>query len=91
LCSMCAIKDCARQKGYAGCHECNDFPCEHIQEFPMPVGKKVILRAIPYRKAYGTERWVTDEISRYVCPDCGNKLFRGAKRCNVCKLTVDLD
>ena len=57
----------------------------------MTVGKKVILRAVPYRRKVGTERWVSDEEARYVCPGCGNRLFRGAMRCNRCKTVVDLD
>ena len=57
----------------------------------MPVGKKVIMRAIPYWRKWGTEKWVKDEEARYLCPDCGHMLFRGAKRCNKCKVEVDLD
>ena len=91
FCRMCAIKDCTREKGYAGCHECDDFPCRFIDEFPMPVGKKVILRAIPHWRECGTEQWVRDEEARYVCPECNHKLFRGAKRCNKCKTPVDVD
>jgi hypothetical protein len=66
-------------------------PCKFIDEFPVPVGKKVVLRAIPHRKKWGTEKWVADEEARYVCPDCGNRVFRGAKRCNTCKLALNLD
>jgi predicted RNA-binding Zn-ribbon protein involved in translation (DUF1610 family) len=51
----------------------------------------VILRAIPYWREHGTEKYVRDEEARYVCPGCGHKLFRGAKRCNKCKVAVDLD
>ena len=91
FCRTCSIKDCTHKKGYAGCHECNEFPCEHIENFPMPVGKKVILRTIPYWRQEGTEKFVADEEARYVCPDCGNKIFRGAKRCNKCKIPLDLD
>ena len=91
FCRVCAIKDCTRRESYAGCHECDDFPCEHVDNFPMPGGKKVILRAIPYWRVHGTEQWVEDEEARYVCPACGHRLFRGAKRCNVCKVSVDLD
>jgi len=87
----CQIKKCCKDNNYTGCHECNDFPCKLIDNFPMPVGKKVILRTIPYRKKYGTEKWITDEEARYHCPSCGNKLFRGVKRCNKCKAEVDLD
>ena len=90
-CRQCAIKDCTKAKGYAGCYECGDFPCEHIETFPMTVGKKVILRAVPYWREHGAEKFVRDEEARYVCPQCGAKLFRGAGRCNQCKTTVDLD
>lgn len=90
-CTKCPIKSCTRQKGYEGCHQCNEFPCEHIHHFPVPVGKKVMMRAIPQRREMGTEKWVEAEEKRYKCPNCGNQLFRGAKRCNGCKETVDLD
>lgn len=90
-CRQCEIRSCTTDKGYRGCHECSDFPCKHIENFSMSVGKKVILRCVPYRREYGAEKWVKDEEARYVCPDCGNKVFRGAVTCNKCKLTLDLD
>ena len=90
-CQQCEIRNCNRKKGYAGCHECSDFPCQFIEDFSMAVGKKVILRAVPYRRKYGTEKWIQNEEARYVCPDCSNKVFRGAMRCNQCKATLDLD
>ncbi len=91
FCRECNIKDCATKKGYKGCHKCKDFPCKLIEEFSIPLGKKVILRAIPYWREVGTEKWVKAEEARYICPECGHKLFRGAKRCNRCKTPVDLD
>ncbi|MDX2454308.1 DUF3795 domain-containing protein [Desulfosarcina sp.] len=90
-CQQCEIRDCAEAKGYSGCHECDAFPCKHIENFPMAVGKKVILRAIPYRRAVGTKKWIQDEEARYICPECGNKVFRGVVRCNRCKVKLDLD
>ena len=91
FCRACPVKNCTREKGYQGCHQCDEFPCRFIAEFPIPVGKKVILRAIPHWREHGTERWVTDEEARYLCPRCGHKLFRGARRCNQCKAAVDVD
>lgn len=90
-CQQCEIRECTQAKGYTGCHECNEFPCQNIVNFPMAVGKKVILRAVPYRKAVGTEKWIQDEEARYNCPECGNSAFRGAMKCNRCKTKLDLD
>lgn len=90
-CERCEIKNCTREKGYTGCHQCDEFPCRHIENFPMTVGKKVILRAVPYWKEVGTEKFIEDEESRYLCPECGNRVFRGAVKCNKCKADLDLD
>ncbi|MFW9902114.1 MAG: DUF3795 domain-containing protein [Candidatus Thorarchaeota archaeon] len=90
-CKMCPIRDCVKSKGFESCYQCNDFPCKFIDKFPVPVGKKVILRAIPQWKELGTEKWVEAEEKRYHCPECGNPLFRGAKRCNKCKNPVNVD
>lgn len=91
FCRECAIRGCTQQKGFQGCHECPEFPCSLIDEFPLPVGKKVILRAVPYWRTYGTEQWILAEEKRYRCPECGQKLFRGAKQCHQCKFPVDVD
>ena len=39
-CERCEIKNCTREKGYTGCHQCDEFPCQYIENFPMTVGKK---------------------------------------------------
>jgi hypothetical protein len=79
------------EKNYEGCHECGDFPCDYIESFAYPVGKKVILRSVPTRRELGTEKWVELEEERYHCPHCGHDLFRGSKRCRNCKEPVDQD
>jgi len=91
-CRQCDIKNCTKEKGYSGCHQCDEFPCHFItDEFPMAVGKKVILRAVPHWREVGTEKFIADEEARYICPECGNKVFRGAVKCNRCKIKLDLD
>jgi hypothetical protein len=91
FCRQCAIRDCAQQRGLVGCHQCGEFPCARIEAFPMPVGKKVILRAVPYWRKHGTEEWIRAEDERYCCPDCGATLFRGARQCPQCTSAVDVD
>lgn len=91
VCRSCPIKDCTQQKGIEGCHECEEFPCKFIENFPIEVGKKVILRTIPTWREVGTKEFVQMEEERYHCPECGNALFRGAQRCNKCGIQVDVD
>jgi hypothetical protein len=91
FCRECSIRECTQRKGFQGCHECADFPCSFVDEFPIPVGKKVILRAIPYWRTHGTEQWISAEEKRYRCPECEQRLFRGAKQCRHCKSPVDVD
>jgi hypothetical protein len=91
FCQTCTIKSCTRERSYQGCHQCSDFPCQAIDSFPIPVGKKVILRAIPTWRELGTEKWVELEEKRYLCPECGYPLFRGVKQCRQCRTAVDVD
>jgi len=90
-CQTCAIRACTIDKGIEGCHQCDDFPCQLIEDFPLPVGKKVILRAIPTWRELGTERWMEEEEKRYHCPHCGYAVFRGVRRCRNCGNPLDLD
>ena len=39
-CKTCPIRSCIVEKGIEGCHQCNDFPCTLIEDFPFPVGKR---------------------------------------------------
>ena len=91
FCQSCPIRDCIKNKGFEGCYQCDDFPCEIITNWSDPIDKKIILRSIPAWKELGTEKWVEQEEKRYQCPKCGNKLYHGVKKCNKCNLTVDLD
>ncbi|MFW9936484.1 MAG: DUF3795 domain-containing protein [Candidatus Thorarchaeota archaeon] len=91
VCRSCPIKKCCTDKGIEGCYQCDEFPCKFITNFPIPVGKKVIMRTIPYWREHGTEKFVEEEEKRYICPECGNPLFRGVKKCNKCKTPVNVD
>ena len=91
VCQVCAIKKCCKDKKIDGCYQCEEFPCKYIDNFPIPVGKKVILRSVPFWRQHGTEKYVEAEMERYHCPECGNQLFRGAIRCNKCKVPVNVD
>ncbi len=83
-CAVCAIKSCTKEKGYSGCHQCASFPCDKIENFPWPEGKKNILRAIPRWKELGTQEFIKAEEKLFACDNCGTQLFRGARKCRQC-------
>ncbi len=83
-CAVCAIKSCTKEKGYSGCQQCESFPCDKINNSPVPEGKKNILRAIPLWRALGTEAFIKGEEKLFACDNCGTKLFRGARKCRQC-------
>jgi hypothetical protein len=90
-CQVCPIKSCCGDKQIEGCHECADFPCKFVDNFPVAVGKKVILRSVPKRREVGTEQWMAEEEKRYTCSHCGHPAFRGAKKCRQCGNLIDPD
>ena len=89
-CRNCAIRECTFLRGFEGCHQCDDFPCELVSAL-RPLGRMVVLRAIPAWRELGTEEFVKQEIKRYHCPECGYPSFRGARRCRICGAQVNLD
>ena len=91
FCRTCSIKDCIKSKEIEGCYVCDDFPCKIITHWPDPLEKKVMLRAVATWRKLGTGKWVQEEEKRYLCPNCGQQLFHGVKKCKNCDLNVDLD
>ena len=101
FCQNCVIRDCVRERGLYSCHQCDEWPCSYVDHFPLPVGRRVMRRAIPawreHVAAHGDEAgsvaWARAEAERYHCPDCDQPLFRGAIRCRGCgrELADELD
>jgi len=95
-CTQCQIRDCVRAKGHYSCHQCGDWPCDLIKNFPLATGARVMQRTIPIWRAKvaelgdekGSVEWARSECRRYHCPHCGQPLFRGAQRCRACKAQV---
>jgi hypothetical protein len=95
-CRVCGIRSCVLGKGFYSCHQCKEWPCKQIENFPLATGARVMQRAIPLWRAKvaeagdaaGSVAWARAECERYHCPECGKPLFRGAQSCRACKANI---
>ena len=72
-------------KKFKGCHQCDDFPCDHINNFPFEISKNKMVEGIQRWKELGTERWVAEVEDQYTCSNCGALLHRFAIQCPNCQ------
>lgn len=84
LCAVCPIKSCIENKKLIGCHECGEWPCSRVQDFPIERARSQMMRAIPLWRKLGTEKWIEHEMNYFSCKECGAQLFRGVRRCRNC-------
>ncbi len=92
FCRECKIRECVRSREYYSCHQCGEWPCDHIKNFPLATGRRVMNETIPvWREKVaelgdekGSIEWARSVCERYHCPGCGKPLFRGARRCRGC-------
>jgi len=95
-CRSCRIRECGHGRDFTSCHQCEDWPCSLINDFPLATGRRVMMRSIPLWREkvarHGEERgsveWARAECERYHCPSCGEPLFRGAQKCRACGAPV---
>jgi hypothetical protein len=88
FCQSCKIRECVAAKGIKGCHECSEFPCSNIQNFPFELAKRFMLKSVPARKEGSDSEWVAWEEHNWTCTECGTLVFRGAKRCPNCNTAL---
>ncbi len=86
--SSCSVKQCVQEKQIDGCHQCNDFVCKTIEEFPIQPARQAMIESIALRKQLGTEAWVEQIERHYSCSNCGTQLHRLTTVCGNCNTPV---
>jgi hypothetical protein len=81
----CSIRACAQEKELEGCHQCDDFPCNNVKNYPIEPARIRILEVIPRWKELGTECYVAEVEKCYTCSKCGTLLHRYATECSNCQ------
>jgi hypothetical protein len=86
-CTNCGIKQCAREKGFEFCFECNELPCSMMtgfiedQRYPYHLG---VMKNLTVIRQNGVEVWLKVQDARWRCPECHTKFAWQDEECNVC-------
>jgi hypothetical protein len=71
-CKICKMAVCAAEKGIDFCGECEEYPCEDLKKFQAAMPHRIELWSAQERiKEIGYERWFTEMLEEYSCPQCG--------------------
>ncbi|MDF2523678.1 MAG: putative redox protein regulator of disulfide bond formation [Clostridiales bacterium] len=72
FCRTCDIKSCANEKGYQGCAECIDMPCDKVLSFQRS-GKPhrlEVVNSLNTLKEHGFKEWQEEQFMEYACQKC---------------------
>lgn len=85
-CRQCAIRDCAQSKGVTHCSQCDDFPCQRIEDFNNDgmAHHAEVLDSIRRQREVGIDVWLKEQGERWRCPACGGETNWYAGKCPKC-------
>ncbi|MHA2034999.1 MAG: DUF3795 domain-containing protein [Promethearchaeota archaeon] len=68
--SDCRLLPCAREKGYRYCFECDEFPCQKLEEFATDGWDhhKQTVENMKKMKELGIDRWISEQEKCVFCP-----------------------
>ena len=90
-CADCAIKNCARKKGYRDCIECPENPCEIMTGFmndPKYPYHLAVQEDMRFLKKAGIDAFEQKITERYTCPSCGSMFDWFSLQCPTCGKSV---
>ena len=70
--NLCTMYKCAAEKGIDFCGQCAEYPCAQLKVFQAEMPHRIELWQAQERiKETGYEKWYTEMIENYSCPECG--------------------
>ncbi len=83
-CRTCFAKDCVKKKGYEGCFQCDEFPCDFTNHFQWDDFIRRIVWDVNYRREHGLEKWIKKTYELNSCPSCQSIEHWKATVCKSC-------
>ena len=87
-CRVCKIRECAINRGIEHCIDCDKYPCDQISgmkknEIILPHIKDNHSNMITI-KEFGTNQWLSEQSTKWKCPDCGMDYAWYSSKCFTC-------
>ena len=86
-CQDCQIRQCAQDKQIEFCVECDEYPCQQMIDFrndSHPHHSAVLVNLSRIQKI-GVRNWLTEQKSRWSCPECGTRFTWYDETCEQCR------
>ena len=86
FCKKCGIKQCALDHQVEFCFECDEYPCEKLQNFKNDdhPHHSVILKNLDSLKELGLEKWLELQQKLWSCQKCGTPFSWYDEKCQEC-------
>jgi len=69
--NKCTFIDCKQQKGVTFCCDCDEFPCNALNEFKSKMPHRIdIINSQKRLKEIGLEKWLYEMKDSFSCPQC---------------------
>jgi hypothetical protein len=92
FCTVCPLKECARDKGLEFCGECREYPCQKLEGFrnaeKFPYHSEVYDNLAEIKKQ-GLQNWLKHMKKRWSCPSCGKEFSWYTQPCPSCGQKLD--
>lgn len=86
FCTDCYMKECAERRGIEFCIECDEYPCERLVAFKEDKypHHSVVLKNLERMREIGLQPWLSEQKSRWSCPNCGQAHSWYDESCKEC-------
>ena len=89
-CTSCSIKQCAREKHFEFCVQCQNYPCDPLRAFQQAHPHKLpIFRNLQTIQEQGVAAWLEAQQQRWNCSNCGACFAYYDEFCGKCGQRLD--
>ena len=91
-CFNCSIKNCKELAtgGYQFCTSCASYPCAKLLHLDLRYRTRYrvsVIANLERIQAVGTDLFVAEEVEKWTCPECGERLCMHKPQCLNCGYT----